>query len=168
MKYKSYVSKKISFEEIRDTPISYLKSLSLTSVLQIHGHIYFFFHGGTTDKIRSRLVGYYMKTDRWTPFRLMEEHVASSAVWKYKSSGKNTSKKQQPTVYRLWGTPYIHEMNSSGIYSKFEKDSNNEVFQIMIITDDETIELINPRMQWFKYNPKNLETIFTNIVFNHS
>ena len=42
MKYKSDFDKNITFEEMPDTPISYLKNLDIASVFQIWGRLYFF------------------------------------------------------------------------------------------------------------------------------
>lgn len=45
MKYKSTVDESILFEELKDTPISYLDYLDLVSVLQVYGSLQFFFEG---------------------------------------------------------------------------------------------------------------------------
>lgn len=98
----------------------------------------------------------------------MQEDEAYSSVWRYlgtKDPHWRPNKKGRCGVYRLYGTPYIKEMNKSGTYSNYKKDIDNKVFQIMIITEDETIEIVNPQeMEWVKYNYKNLKQTIINII----
>jgi hypothetical protein len=51
-------------------------------------------------------------------------------------------------VHKLWGTPYLKEMNTRGTYSNFKEDTEGKLYQLMIITDDETIEIVNPNLEW--------------------
>jgi hypothetical protein len=96
----------------------------------------------------------------------MEEDVACGTVWKYLVSNKFARglAKNPSKVYRLWGTPYIKEMNTRGTYSDYKVDVKNKVFQIMIITEDETIEIVNPKMEWVKCNPKKFKDIMHNMI----
>lgn len=168
MKYRSSFDEKIFFEEAKDVPISYLKNLDLASIIKLGGYIYFFFEGWKINKSRKSRVGYYVNISSRSPYRLMEEDVAYGTVWKYTSSKKRKHTRKHGEyckVYRLWGTPYIIEMNTRGTYSDYKEDVDNKVFQLMIITDDDTIEIVNPKkIEWVKYNPKNMKNIITGLV----
>lgn len=167
MKYESDFDKKITFEEMQDSPISYLKNLDLASVFQISGRLYFFFEGWKKNKKRMSRAGYFLVVHNSAPYRLMEEDVAYGTVWKYTSSKKKTYKRKNGEyckVYKLWGTPYIKEMNTRGTYSNFKEDIDGKLCQIMIITEDETIEIVNPNMDWVKYNPKRLKETLNSLI----
>lgn len=166
MKYQSSINKKIFFEEVKDTPISYLKNLDLSAVIQLGGSRYLFFEGWKINKRRKSHVGYYAEVGPG-PFRSMEEHIAYGTIWKYLVSKKYARgyAKNPSTVFRLWGTPYITEMNTSGIFTDFEEDVENRVFQLMIITDNDTIEIVNPnRLKWVKCNPKKFKDVIINLT----
>lgn len=166
MKYQSSTDQNIFFEEAIEIPISALSGLSLSVVFQGGGNLCFFFEGWKENSSRRSRIGYYLSVRNLAPFRLMEEDVAYSTVWKYLRTDKPSRKsnKKRCNVYRLWGTPYIKEMNVSGTYSDYKKDIGNKVFQIMIITDDETIELVMPKMEWIKYDPKKIKKVMTELL----
>ena len=128
----------------------------------------FFFQGWKKNKSRKSYVGFYLKISFRTAYRIMQEEEAYSSIWKYTSSDKIKYSRQNGEyckIYKLWGTPYIQEMNTSGIYSDFKEDVENKVFQIMIITDDETIEIVMPpEMEWVKYNPKKLKSVIVDLT----
>lgn len=168
MKYQSDVDKKIFFEEFQDTPISYLRGLTLVSTLLWASDIYFFFKGWKINKKRKSYVGFYLKVSFRVAYRVMQEEEAYSSVWKYRSS-KNAKYSRENgeycKVHKLWKTPYLEEMNQSGIYSDFKADVDNKVFQIMIVTGDETIEIVMPpSMDWVKYRPRNIKNVITELV----
>lgn len=170
MKYQSTYDQNISFEHAKDAPICHLESLRFEAVLSIGGGgcPYFFFRGWKKNLKRRSYVGYYLKYHSLSPYRIMEEHVAYSTVWKYLySEHQQDSPRTRCRIYRLWGTPYIKEMNNSDIYSNFKEDTENKVSQLMIITDDETVEIVAPQnIEWVKYNPTQLKKIICDLVKN--
>jgi hypothetical protein len=170
MKYQSAYNSEIFFEKIEDTPISYMESLRLNIILDIDGGgPYFFFSGWKKNKKRKSYISCYLKYRSLSPYRLMEEDVAHATVWNYLNARETypASNKDHCRVYFLWGTPYIKEMNTRGTYSDYKQDIGNKVFQIMIITDDETLEIVDPHnMEWIKYNPKKMRDILTGFINN--
>lgn len=168
MKYQCKTNENIFFEEMKNTPISYLGGLTLVSVLSWAADVYFFFEGWQKNKARRSYVAFYLKISFRTAYRLMNEQEAYSSVWKYTSSDKASYRRQNGEyckVAKLWGTPYIEEMNKSGIYSDYKKDVDKKVFQITIVTEEETIELVMPReMDWVKYNPKKVKEVIIDLV----
>ncbi|MES2802967.1 MAG: hypothetical protein V4654_10780 [Bdellovibrionota bacterium] len=170
MKYKADVDSNIIFEDMQDTSISYLKNLELVSIFFWEAEIYFFFQGWKINKKRKSFVAHYLKVNYQTAYRVMQEQEAYSSVWKYTSSKKaryNRKNSQYCKVHKIWKTPYIEEMNRSGVYSDYKEDIENKVFQITIVTEDETIELVYPReMAWVKYPPKKINDIILEIMKN--
>lgn len=168
MKDQSDFDKKIIFEEKRDTPISYLRGLTLVSTLLWASDVYFFFQGWKINKKRKSHVGFYLKISFRVAYRIMQEQEAYRSVWKYKSSNPAKYMRQNGEsckVHKLWKTPYIEEMNRSGIYSDYKADLDNKVFQVTNVTDDETIEIVMPPyMDWVKFKPGNIKKVIIGLV----
>jgi len=166
MKYQSTYDPNIFVEKAEDMPICCLDGLDLVSIFH-RSRPHFFFSGWKKNKNRKSHVGYYLKYYSLSPYRIMEEDAAHATVWKYLRDNKQyrRSSKGLCTTYRLWGTPYIKEMNTRGTYSDYKEDAKNKVFQLMIITDDETIEIIAPqKMKWVKYDPKKIKSILNDLI----
>lgn len=169
MRYKSNIDKNITCEEWK-TPLKGADSLSLECVMQIGGDVYFFFYWRKSKYDKKREVFKTVKKkyvalriSYLCPYRLTEENISYGGVLKYLSG--NNKKKDQPYcyVYKLWNTPYIQEMDKGEWLSKLSRTGvikRSDLHQVMILTDDQTIEFIsNWKPEWAEYNPQNFSKL---------
>ena len=53
---------------------------------------------------------------------------------------------------------------SRGTYSNFKEDNADKLYQLMTITDDVTIKIVDPNLEWIKYNPKKLKEAISSLI----
>lgn len=160
---QSIASKKVYFAKA-ETPISHAKQLNLEVIFHFGKFTHFVFR----SKCKNESEKYHsLKVDRNAPHRVTEENLAYSSVLKYfkSTTSLSLSRSAKCNVYVLWGTPYIQEMNFGGDLSNYKKGDAGEVFQIMIITEDEIVEFVAPQViQWKERESTNLENIITDLT----
>ncbi|MEQ1666197.1 MAG: hypothetical protein ABL927_12570 [Bdellovibrionales bacterium] len=111
-----------------------------------------------------------MKLGRYSPFRITEECNAVGFISKYFCSATKKPKKiylnsngHYIRTWKLWNTQYIKEIDSNCALSGYTKKRNKNIYQYLIKTQEEWIELITPdEPEWKVYKNKSLEELIMN------
>jgi hypothetical protein len=138
MKEESVYGNEVYLEDW-NTPIMYNNQLWLVAELRIMNDIHFFF------KLNSDSRGEYYTTtiSSRCPLRITDETYAHNCIGKY-LDWKIPRKKDNPgsSTLKLWNTSFIKDIEENNAMSGYALERNKDIFQYLIITNDEWVEFI--------------------------
>ena len=138
MKIKSRI-KNVYFEKWH-TPIGRCQSLWLSATLQTIDSVYFFF------RLESDVAKdiHVMSFSRRHPYRMTDEDLAYGSIGKYLAPlhPKKERDSKFHHTYKLWGTNLIEDLDQFKVLSDYKKKRDKNIFEYLIITQDEWIEFI--------------------------
>ena len=145
MKFKSKTGQGVYFEHW-STPLDQAQSIWLTSMVMSSNmvHLIFNLEKGSAN------VKFVMSLGRGWPIRMTDEGYAVGCIGKYFEKEKTVPKlpknckSVQFKTWKLWGTKYIKEIDENHALSEYKQKKDTNIFQYLIITQDEWIEFICP------------------------
>ena len=153
MKFKS-AEKDVFFEKWK-TPLSGAQNLWLDAVFQTISHTHFFFSiSPHFEKVKNRHDVHVMTIGRNWPYRLIEEAYAYKCLGKYfaydpsNPKKKSTRRSGPQRTWKLWGTSFIKELDEGKALSDYEQERDKNIFECMIVTQDEWIEFVSGPPRW--------------------
>lgn len=166
MSAKIKSKKKGIFFEKWKTPVTSVQSLWVQGILHTAGATHFCL---TVDKKKDVHLFSIAKRE---PYRVYDEDH-NCFIWKYLEPNRSLKKKRTvPQIWRtwkIWNTPFIKEMDKGYYLSNYAKKRDPEIFQYLIVTQDEYIEFISdfpPRYEVFKKS--NLVDILKHVLKHES
>lgn len=163
MKIRS--TEKNVYFEMWKTPVSGVRTLMLDAVIQTVSYTHFFFSiGDGVKNFKKKKWDFHVMTfGRGWPYRVMDEEYAYKCLGKYLVSAKNPEKKISPGpnpygTWKLWGTSFINELDEGWALSGYKKPRDKNVFEYVIITQDEWIEFVSGPQRWRKLRNMTLKS----------
>jgi hypothetical protein len=138
MKIKSSAGKDIFFEAW-NTPVMQSEQLWLLRQFFTGSQVHFFFQMNHDSKDEF----YVLSVSGGSPFRITEEGLGWTYVGKYIESETPSKKKEKKcSTFRIWNTSFAKNTYSARPLKEDERVSE-DIFQYLIITQDEWVEFIS-------------------------
>lgn len=139
MKVESAYGNEVYLEDW-NTPIMYNRQLWLLAELRIMNDIHLFFklNSDSPDEI------YVVTISSRCPLRITDETYAYNCIGKYLDRKVPRAKGEQScSTLKLWNTSFIEDIEENNALSDYALQRDRNIFQYLIITEDEWIEFIS-------------------------
>lgn len=126
--------------EYWETPVMHYEQLWLLAELRIMNEIHFFFklNSNSPDDIHVMTISFRC------PLRITDETYAYNCIGKYlKRKIPREQGEKWISSFRLWNTSFIEDIEENNALSDYALQRDRNIFQYLIITEDEWIEFIS-------------------------
>lgn len=152
MRIESAYENEVCFE-VWETPVIHNEQLWLIAELRIQGDIHFFFHlNSNSPDIHVATISFR------SPLRITDEDFADYCIEKYlKRKAPTKPSGKRPSTFKLWNTNFIKEIDENKALSDFAPERDKNIFQYLIVTQEEYIEFISEPPIWNFHQNMELE-----------
>lgn len=139
MKIESAYGDEVCFE-YWDTPVMYNDQLWLLAELRTMNDIHFFLK---LNSISPDDIHVLSISSGW-PLRITDETYAYNCIGKYlKQKVPPQEEERHSSTYKIWNTSFIKDIEENNALSGYALERNKNIFEYLIITQDEYIEFIS-------------------------
>jgi len=139
MKVESAYGNEVYLEDW-NTPIMHNNQLWLVAELRIMSDVHLFFqlNSDSGDEF------YAITISSRCPLRITDETYAYNCIGKYLSRKVPRKKDEKRcSTLKLWNTSFIKDIEENNALSGYALERDKNIFQYLIITDDEWVEFIS-------------------------
>ncbi|OFZ45969.1 MAG: hypothetical protein A2381_00220 [Bdellovibrionales bacterium RIFOXYB1_FULL_37_110] len=139
MKVESAYGNEVYVEDW-NTPVMHSDQLWLLAELRILNDVHFFFklNSDSPDDI------YVITVSSFCPLRITDEAYAYTCIGKYVDRKVPREKNEKTSsTYKLWNTSFIKDVDENHALSNYAPERNKNIFQYLIVTQNEWIEFIS-------------------------